>query len=132
MLRPELSRSLFVAPLAALVIGLTPVAASADEPAAQQKIRISDFDLNKPEDVARLYRHISSAAIAACGGEDRTGSLLQSAGQQACVKQAIGNTVAKVHSEQLTAYHLKEAGDQKLADHSASGGKQSKSDANHN
>lgn len=132
MLRPELSRSLLVAPLAALVIALAPAAASADEPAAQQKIRISDFDLNKPADVARLYRHISAAAVAACGGEDRTGSLLQSAGQQACVKQAINNVVAKVHSDQLMAYHLKATGDQKLADQSTSGGKKSRSDADHN
>ena len=132
MLRPELSRSLLVAPLAALVIALAPVAASADGPAEQQKVRISDFDLNKPDDVARLYRHISSAALAACGGEDRTGSLLQSPGQAACVKQAIDNTVAKIHREQLTAYHLKQTGDEKLADHGGSGGKKSKSDADHN
>jgi UrcA family protein len=132
MLRPELSRSLLVAPLAALAIALTPVAASAGEPAAQQKIRISDFDLNKHEDVVRLYRHIIAAAIAACGGETRTGSLLPSSGQQACVQKAIDNTVAKIHNEQLTAYQQKATGDQKLAEQSGWGGKRSKSDADHN
>ena len=132
MLRTELSRSWLVAPVAALMIALTPVAASADEPTGQQKIRISDFDLNKHDDVVRLYRHINTAAMDACGGEDRTGSLLQSAGQQACVKQAIDRTVAKIHSEQLTAYHDNVTSAQKLADHSGSGGKQSKSAADHN
>lgn len=132
MLRTELSRSLLVAPLAALVIALTPVAGSAGEPAAQQKIRISDFDLNKPDDVARLYRHISTAAMAACGGEERTGSLLPSTGEQACVQKAIDNAVAKIHSEQLTAYRQKATSDQKLADRSGAGGKQSKSDVDHN
>jgi UrcA family protein len=126
MLRPELSRSLLAAPLAALVIALAPAAASAGEPAAQQKIRISDFDLNKHDDVVRLYKYISTTAARVCDQEPLTGTLLPSANQQACVKQAIENTVAKINKEQLTAYHQQETNSAKLAERSGAGGKSTK------
>ncbi len=127
MLRPELSRSLLLAPLAALAIALAPAVTSAGEPTGDQKIRISDFDLSKHDDVVRLYRHIRKAAALACGGESRTGSLLPSPNQEACVKQAVDSTVTKIHSGQLTAYHQQETGSQNLVDRGSSGGKNNKS-----
>ncbi|MGH8213370.1 MAG: UrcA family protein [Rhodanobacteraceae bacterium] len=132
MLRFELPRSLLVAPLAALVVSLAPAMAFAGDSVNQSKVRISDFDLNKHDDVVRLYQYISSAAGTACGADTPTGSLLPSPKQQACVKQAIDATVTKLHRDQLTAYHQQETNPQKLADHGGLGGKNSKSDATYN
>jgi UrcA family protein len=98
----------------------------------QQTIRIKDYDLTKHDDVVRLYSQIGKVAAAACGSESRTGSLLASPGEQACVKQAIDNTVARIHSEQLTAFHQQQSNDQKLVDRSGTGGRNGKVDASHN
>ena len=131
MLRSKLTRSLLVAPLAALVVSLTPAMASAGDSPSQQKIRISDFDLNKHDDVVRLYQHISAAAVTACAADTPTGSLLMNPRQQACVKQTIDATVTKIHRDQLTAYHEQKTGGERLVEQGGLGGKNSKSDATH-
>ena len=135
MLRIELSRSLLLAPLTALAIAWAPTLATtaiAGEADGHATIHIKDYDLTKHDDVVRLYKQIGNVATAACGGESRTGSLLASPDEQACVKQAVDRTVAKIHSEPLTAYHQQQSNGQKLADRGGTGGKNGKVDANHN
>lgn len=135
MLRIESSRSLLLAPLTALAIAGAPTLATtaiAGQADGQQKIHIKDYDLTKHDDVVRLYRQIGNVATAACGGESRTGTLLPSPDEQACVRQAVDRTVAKIHNEDLTAYHQQQSGDQKLVDRGGTGGKNGKVDASHN
>ena len=80
-------------------------AASAGVPAGQLAVRISDLDLNKSADVARLYKRIRAAAETACGVDSLTGTRLLNSGQRNCVEEAVGTAVAQVHNEQLSAYH---------------------------
>lgn len=132
MLRIDSSRSLFLAPLAVLAIAWAPGLATAADPGGQEKIRIKDYDLTKHDDVVKLYRKIGEAASTACGGESLTGSLLPSPDYQACVKQAVAGVVAKVHNEQLSAYHQQVTKDPKLAGHGGLGGTTGKVDAGSN
>ncbi|MDE2220299.1 MAG: UrcA family protein [Gammaproteobacteria bacterium] len=79
--------------------------ASAGAPAGDVTVRFSDLDLSRRADVARLYQRIRAAARASCGAEVLTGSHLLNAGQQRCVDEAVEAAVAKVHNEQLSAFH---------------------------
>ena len=135
MLRIQSLRSMLLASSTALAIAWAPTMATiatAGDAVGHQTIRIKDYDLAKPDDVARLYKQIGKVAVEVCGGESRTGTLLAGAGEQACVKQAVDSAVAKIHNDQLTAYHQLQSGDSKLADRGGTGGKSGKVDANHN
>ncbi len=99
MLRPEISRSLLVSPLAALMIALAPAGASADEAATIQKsvtVRVSDLDLNKPADAARLQQRIRRAAAIACSDGLTPGSPGASEPDYDCMASAIANALASV------------------------------------
>jgi UrcA family protein len=99
MLRLEISRSLLVSPLAALMIALAPAGASADETAMIQKsvtVRVSDLDLNKPADAARLEQRIRRAAATACSDGFVTGSPGASEPDRDCMASAIGNALASL------------------------------------
>jgi UrcA family protein len=132
MLRIKSPRSLLLLPLTALAIAGSPTLVIAGESDGQQTIHVKDYDLTKHDDVVRLYSQIGNVATAVCGGESRTGSLLASPSEQACVKRAVDDTVARIHNDQLTAYHQQRSGDPKLADRGGTGGKSGKVDANHN
>jgi UrcA family protein len=97
MLRPEISRSLLVSPLAALMIALAPAGASAGETALIQKsvtVRVSDLDLSKPADAARLQQRIRRAAAAVCGDGLVTGSPGASEPDRDCMANAIATAQA--------------------------------------
>jgi UrcA family protein len=99
MLRPEISRSLLVSPLAALMIALAPAGASADETATIQKsvtVRVSDLDLNKPADAARLQQRIRRAAAIVCSDGLIAGSPGASEPDRDCMASAIANALAKI------------------------------------
>jgi len=115
MLRPEISRSLLVSPIAALMIALAPAGASAGETAMIQKsvtVRVSDLDLNRPADAAKLQQRIRRAAAIACSDGLIPGSPGASDPDRDCVASAVANaiasvkpaTVAQVLSEPLSAY----------------------------
>ena len=122
-----------LAGLGLLAIGATIVqaslvnAASASVPDGQLAVRISDLDLNKGADVARLYKRIHTAAEAACGADAQTGTHLLSDAQRNCIEEAVGSAVAKVHNEQLSAYHQQGSKAPKAAARPGSAGKDSMS-----
>jgi UrcA family protein len=98
MLRPEFSRSLLVSPLAALMIALAPAGAPAGETAMIQKsvtVRVSDLDLNKPADAARLQQRIRRAAAIACSDGLIAGSPGASEPDRDCMASAVANALAK-------------------------------------
>jgi UrcA family protein len=99
MLRPEISRSLLVSPFAALMIALAPAGASAGETAMIQKsvtVRVSDLDLNKPADAARLQQRIRRAAAVACSDGLIPGSPGASEPDRDCMASAITNALANI------------------------------------
>lgn len=98
MLRPEIPRSLLVSPLAALMIALAPAGASADATAMIQKsvtVRVSDLDLNKPADAARLQQRIRRAAAIACSDGLVAGAPGAAEPDRDCMASAIANAIAK-------------------------------------
>jgi UrcA family protein len=98
MLRPEFSRSLLVSPLAALMIALAPAGASAGETATIQKsvtVHVSDLDLKKPADAARLQQRIHRAAAIACSDGLIAGSPGASEPDRDCMASAVAAALAK-------------------------------------
>jgi UrcA family protein len=112
-----------------LAVGATIVQASfvntafAGAPTDQQVVRYADLDLNRSADVARLYRRIQAAAESACGAQPVTGSYLLNSGQRSCVEKTVGTAVARVHNEQLSAYHQGKSNAPKAAARPGSAGK---------
>jgi len=101
MLRPEIPRSLLLSPLAALMIALAPTGASAGETAMIQKsvtVRVSDLDLNKPADAAKLQQRIRRAAALACSDGLIPGSPGASEPDRDCMASAIATALANVKS----------------------------------
>jgi UrcA family protein len=124
-----------LAGLGLLAIGASIVQASfvnvafAGVPTGQEAVRISDLDLNKSADVARLYKRIRAAAESACGVEALTGTHLLSSSQRNCVGEAVASAVAQVHNAQLSAYHQQESKAPKAAARPGSDDKDSMSGA---
>jgi len=99
-----------------LAIGATFLQASmvnaahaADSP-PRQTIRVSDLDLSKSEDVAKLYHRIQDAAEATCGSASVTGSILTKNVHLQCVAETVERTVSKFNNATLSAYHKQETG----------------------
>ena len=99
MLRPEISRSLLVGPLAALIVALAPAGASAGETAMIQKsvtVRVSDLNLKKPADAAKLQQRIRHAAVVACSDGLAAGAARASVPDRDCVENAVANALANL------------------------------------
>ena len=113
MLHPEIPRSLLWSPLAALLIGLAPMSASARETAMIQKsvtVRLSDLDLQHPADAAKLYLRIRRAAERACSDGLASGSPLAQPPDRDCMMNAIARAVGTVNRPLLTAIYRRNAG----------------------
>lgn len=112
-----------------LALGATIVQASfvntafAGAPAGEQAVRTGDLDLNKSADVARLYNRIRAAAESVCGVGPVTGTLLPGNGHLHCVEEAVATTVARMHNEQLSAFHQGKSNASKAAVRPGSVGK---------
>jgi UrcA family protein len=97
--------------------------AFAGVPAGEQAVRIGDLDLNKSADVARLYNRIQAAAESVCAAGPVTGTLLPGNGHLRCVEETIGAAVARMHNEQLSAFHQGKSSASKAAVRPGSAGK---------
>ena len=104
--------------------------ASAGVPAGEIKVRVSDLDLGKSTDVARLYKRIRTAAESACGVDELTGTRLLSGSQQHCVDEIVATAVANVHNDRLSALHQQGSKNPRAAAHPGSAGKDSLSGVN--
>jgi UrcA family protein len=83
--------------------------ASANETTQTLRIVVSDLDLNKSSDVARLYARIRSAAAQACGNDFVTGSRITSDSKKQCMTEAVNSTVSQINNPSLSAYHKQES-----------------------
>ena len=105
----SLTRTLIGAVVALLICGaevaLFAAGASAAEVPHSLTVHYADLNLDRPTDVATLYRRIAFAAQDICGPRLLTGSHLPEPGYQVCFNDAVAGAVARVDRPALSAYH---------------------------
>ena len=67
-------------------------------------VHYSDLNLDRPQDVARLYTRISLAADKLCGPRSLTGIHYKWADYTSCYKDTVAQAVARVDRPALSAY----------------------------
>jgi UrcA family protein len=90
--------------VAVSVFSLASAAAFADSPRSST-VHFRDLNLDRPQDVARLYSRISIAADRVCGPRSLTGSYYKSADYTSCYADAIAQAVANVDHASVTGYY---------------------------
>jgi UrcA family protein len=93
----------------ALAISLGSAVAYADSPPAvgfphSSVVRYQDLNLDRPQDVAKLYARITLAADKLCGPRSLTGSYVKSADYASCFTDTVAQAVARVDKPALSAY----------------------------
>lgn len=96
---------IFVAGLA-----LTPLAGICAEPVPQVTVSFADLNLFNPPGIATLYQRLQWAAHKVCASEPQARELTVHAAWSRCVRTALDNAVAQVHSPELAALHAKRSG----------------------
>jgi UrcA family protein len=94
--------------VAVSVISLAYAAAYADSPQIQTHssiVHFRDLNLNRPQDVARLYNRITVAAGRVCGPRTLTGSNYKVADYESCYADAVAQAVAHVDNASVTGYY---------------------------
>jgi UrcA family protein len=91
--------------LLALIAAMTTAQAS-----APQVLRFSGADLGSPQAVAHTYHRLQTGAELACNGYQGRDLARQRVFRE-CVAQTVDNTVARIHSAPLTAYHAAQRGE---------------------
>jgi UrcA family protein len=86
------------------------LAAPAQTPAGENLpqaavVHFGDLNLDRPSDVATLYRRIRLAAQSVCGERLATGSYIFSRDWYSCVEQAVQRGIVAVDRSTLTAYY---------------------------
>lgn len=96
------------------VISLACAAAYADSPSVETHssiVHIRDLDLNRPQDVAKLYHRITSAAARVCGQPSLTGSYYKTPDYESCYTDAVAQAVAHFDNPSVTSYYRQRGGD---------------------
>jgi UrcA family protein len=94
--------------VAVSAISLVYTAAYADSPQIQTHtsiVHFRDLNLNRPQDVARLYNRITVAADRVCGPRTLTGSHYKVADYESCYADAVAQAVAHVDNASVTGYY---------------------------
>jgi UrcA family protein len=91
------------------VAGLARAVAHADSPPSvgferSSLVRYNDLDLNRPKDVATLYRRITGSADKVCGPSSLTGIHYKWAEYTSCYNDTVAQTVARINHPSLSAY----------------------------
>ena len=96
--------------IAVAVAGITCSAACAESPSFAESprsslVRYSDLDLNRQQDVARLYMRITSSADQLCGPRSLTGIHYKWAEYTSCYNETVVRAVSSVAYPSLSAYY---------------------------
>ena len=102
--------------IAVAAAGLTCSAAYAASPSSAEVprsslVRYSDLDLNRQQDVARLYLRITSSADQLCGPRSLTGIHYKWADYTSCYNETVAHAVASVAYPSLSAYYRQHSSD---------------------
>jgi UrcA family protein len=90
------------------VISLACVGAYADSPPVEthsSTVHFRDLNLNRPQDVAKLYTRITVAADRVCGPRSLTGSNYKTADYESCYGDAVAQAVAHIDRAPVTSYY---------------------------
>jgi UrcA family protein len=93
-------------------ISLAGAGAYADSPPLEthsSTVQYRDLDLNRPHDVAKLYKRITVAAGRVCGSRTLTGSFYRAADFANCRADAVAQAVARVDQPSVTNYYRERA-----------------------
>jgi UrcA family protein len=79
-----------------------------DQLPASTKVSAAGLNLNQQSDVQELYQRLSAAARQVCGPRSLNGMPYHSTAFSQCYNDTLAQSVAKVHSATLLAYHQKQ------------------------
>ena len=98
--------------LAALVMGVAALPASAAAPLIRQsaEVHYGDLDLAKSAGLERLYARLRVATEQVCGMRYWPGTLVTDPSWRTCVADALDQAVADIDVPTVTAYHAANAG----------------------
>jgi UrcA family protein len=68
-------------------------------------VHLADLNLDRMQDVAKLYKRISVAADRACGPSTLTGSYYKTADYESCYTDAVAKAVAHIDQPSVTDYY---------------------------
>jgi UrcA family protein len=89
----NLTNHIAIAAVAAICVGAFTTGANAAEPTAPTRVvRYNDLNLNKPTDVAVLYKRIHNAAEQVCGNTNSR-QLVEAMAAKACVRDAVYTSI---------------------------------------
>ena len=89
---------------------LAPLAGICAEPVPQVTVSFADVNLSNPPGISMLYQRLQSAAHEVCRGEPQAREFTVHAAWSRCVRTALDDAVAQVHSAELAALHAKRSG----------------------
>jgi UrcA family protein len=90
------------------VISLACVTAYADSSPIEMHssiVHVKNLDLNRPHDVAKLYKRITVAADRVCSPRSLTGSFYMTTDYESCYTDAVAQAVARVDEPAVTKYY---------------------------
>jgi UrcA family protein len=91
------------------VISLVCAAAYADAPPPIEMhssiVHYKNLNLNRPRDVARLYKRITVAADRVCAPRSLTGSFYMTTEYESCYSDAVAQAVARIDEPSVTTYY---------------------------
>ena len=93
---------------------LTPLASISAEPVPQITVSFADLNLSNPLGIATLYGRLQWAAHKVCGSELLARDFGAHVAWSQCIRTALDNAVAQVHSAELAALHAKRSGQRTL------------------
>jgi UrcA family protein len=70
-------------------------------------VHLAHLNLDRTQDVAKLYKRISVAAGRACGPSTLTGSFYKTADYESCYTDAVAQAVAHIDQQSVTGYYRK-------------------------
>jgi UrcA family protein len=109
-----IKRILISALIAGLVCAGEAALFAADTSAAELTqsvtVHFADLNLDRPDDVAKLYHRIKIAAESSCGARDLVLTNWTDAEWERCVDVAVAQAVARVDRPALSAYHQRRSG----------------------
>jgi UrcA family protein len=91
-------------------LALTPIAGMCADPAPQVRVSYADLNLSNPQGITMLYARLQRAAAEVCGTEPPYRELSRHPAWSGCVRTALDDAVAQVHSMGLAALHEKHVG----------------------
>jgi UrcA family protein len=77
-------------------------------------VHLAHLNLDRTQDVAKLYKRISVAADRVCGPSTLTGSFYKTADYESCYTDAVAQAIARIDQPSVTGYYRQRLAEQTL------------------